>query len=105
MTDGQTEPVEIQPQNVDTLPKQPCEGTCGNSPTRELAITARGMDDDLQDLIFAANQLDSGRNNSDTFQQQMRTGIENKIYRMRKQLNRIEKLLFSTVKDGENHNG
>jgi hypothetical protein len=100
MTDEQTIIAETQyPAN---LPNYPHEGTTGYPPERELAIAVRCIDDDLRELSFAANQLDSGcSDDSDRFRAQMCASIRIRLGTIKHALDRIERLVGVIEPDAE----
>ena len=95
MTDAQSETSEmVAPQDETTLPKQPCDGTCGHGKARQIAIMANCLHEDLQNIIWGAGQLDvHSRECWDMFLRQMLGKMRKRINTVRTRMDDIERLL------------
>ena len=97
MTDEQTKLGETQysPQDAATLPKQPCDGTCGHSPARQISNLANEIDGSLQDVIWAAGQLERPHNMSEVYRTQLTGMLRIRVSETRDRIDKIDQLIYT----------
>ena len=96
MTSGQDETAKmVAPQDAATLPKQPCDGCCGHSPARQIVNLANEIDGELQDMIWAAGQLERPHNVSAVYRKQITGMLRIRVSSTRDRLDKIDQLIYT----------